>query len=346
MEYRLASSSTEEGEIVDAEFPYYKSYLQYYYYPHTTKFIGSNTVPHIANYKCDQYCARLRKEIKTDYPYIQFNLLENSKTFFDNRFSYVQDLVAAPHDQGDAEIPLLSPDAGLKTSEYVLKEIKTDHREIDRLDRKSVYEGRYDKFYQQLFFVRDDRAQIVKTIQEYATAKIFVMEDRILDALDRRHGYIFCRVIDDNIQADGRVVRKMIFEDVFYSRVQFYEYLELYAESLVKSFNSEEIRVYENRDSLLVVYSSTTFVRDSAVRRLYSTLDAERNAMVVCNMDGPAIVDYRGCLKDNVRYISGLDLPEGDYVINDKKVYKISNDGESVEYSDIDFSDFIRQRWE
>lgn len=346
MEYRLASSSTEEGEIVDAEFPYYKSYLQYYYYPHTAKFIGSNTVPHIANYKSDQYCIRLRKEIKADYPYIQFNLLENSKTFFDNKFTYIQDLEVTPADKENMEIPLLFPDAGMKTSEYVLKEIKTDHREIDSFDRKSIYEGRYDKFYQQLFFVRDDRTQIIKTIQEYATSRIFVMEDRILDALDRGNAYIFCRVIDDNIQADGRVVKKMIFEDIFYNKVYFYEYLDLYADNLVKSFNSEEIRVYENRDSLLVIYSSTTFVRDSTVRRLYSTLDAEKNTMIICNMDGPAVLDYRGNLKDNVKYISSLDLPEGDYIINNKKVYKISNDGESVEYTDIDFSDFVRQRWE
>lgn len=356
MEYQLASSSAEEGEITDVEFPYYKSYLQYYYYPHTTKFIGKNTVPHFINYKSDLYCTKLKKDIKMDYPYIPFNLLENSKTFFDNKFVYVQDLKKTVCHRDDGDIPLLFPGSEmmeLKTEEYVLRDIKTDYKEIKCFDKKSICESRYDKFYQQLFFVRDDRTPIVKSIQEYSTARIFVMEDRILEALDKKHAYIFCRVVDDNIQVNvqsdgepGRIVKKIIFEDVFYSKVYFYEYLDLYAENLVKSFNSEEIRVYENRDSLLVVYSSTTFTRDSSVRRLYNTLDAERNTMIICNKDGPAVVDCKDVLKDNIQYINNLDLPEGDYVINDRKVYKISNDGESVEYFDIDFSDFIRRRWE
>lgn len=349
MEYQLASSSTEEGEVVDAKFPYYKSYLQYYYYPHTTKFIGKNSVPHFVNYKSDLYCTKLRKDIKADYPYIAFNLLESSKTFFDNKFLHVKDLVRRKSSAPSDAIPLLSTEQAA-TEEFVLRDIKTDYRHIGSLDKKSTPENKYDKFYQQLLFVRGERTPLVASIQKRFTERVIIMEDKVLDALDKDNAYIFCRVIVESPQApeDGekKTTTKIVFEDIFYNRVCFYEYLGLYAESLVKSFNSEEVRVYESKDTLLVVYSSTVYQDGAVVRRLYSTLDAEKNTMVIFNREGPVAVDCRGQPSENIEFLGGLDLPEGDYVINGKKVYKISSEGESVEYTDIDFSDFTRSRWE
>lgn len=352
MGYELASSSAEEGEISDTAFPYYKSHLQYYYYPHTTKFIGRNTVPHFINYKSDLYCTRLKKDIRQDYSYIPFNLLENSKTFFDNKFVFVKELGKTAHEQPRIEIPHLftGEDGGETLSgDFVLRDIKTDYKEISTFDRKSVCESRYDKFYKQLFFARDDRSPLVKSIQGYRARKVIVIEDRVLEALDSKYAYLFCRVIEEKVLPEGedaRPVRKTIFEDVFYSKAYFYEYLGLYAEHLIKSFNSEEVRVYENKSTLLLVHSGTTFLKDSAVRRLYSGVDVKKNAMLVCNREGPAITDVSGSTNENAGYLDGLDLPEGDYVINDKKLYRIDNGGASVEFGDVDFGDFIKTKWE
>ncbi|KAI4292940.1 hypothetical protein PAPHI01_2214 [Pancytospora philotis] len=351
MDFELASSSVEEGEIVDQGFPYYKSYKQYYYYPRTTLFIGRNTVPRSMNYKSDLYCSRLKKEIKQDYPYIPFNLLDNSKTFFGNRFAYLRELRTAPDGAGEGGIPSIGDDAlPTRPESYALKEIKTDHREISSFTKKSTSEGRYDKLYQQLFFTHDGRAPLLKSIYESGAKTVLVMEDRALRALDEEHAYIFCRVTDEIVarsdaarQEGGALIKKVILEDIFYSKVLFYKYLELYAEHAVKSFNSEEVRVYEKDGVLLVVHSSTVFLSDGAVRRLYDGLDVRKNVMLVCNRDGPAAVDAESAHWDGARVLRGLDLelPEGDYVINNGKVYRIDNHGEPVDYADIDFSDFV-----
>ncbi|KAI5168747.1 hypothetical protein PAEPH01_0385 [Pancytospora epiphaga] len=350
MGYELASSSVEEGEIPDTTFPYYKSYNQYYYYPYTTKFIGKNTVPHSMNYKGDMYSTRLKKEIKQDYSYIPFNLLENSKTFFNNKFVFVKELEKAVYDMPALRIPhLFTSENGeeILSGDFVLREIKADYKEIYSFDRRSVCESRYDKFYQQLFFTQDNKPGLKKSFQNYTFKKIILIEDRALEALDMDNAYLFCRVMEERpCSTDSEPIKKIIFEDIFYSKASFYEYLGLYAEYVVKSYNSEEIRIYENRNALLVVYSSTVFKKGPFLKRIYGGIDVKKDTMLICNNNGPTLIDVSGSQTDNAAYFDGLDMPEGDYVINNKKLYKIDNNGKQVEFGDIDFTDFVKAKCE
>lgn len=335
MKYELASSTEED--VTQEAIPYYKSHLQYYYYPHTTRFIGRNSIPHFMNYKGEGISTKLKKEIRADYPYLQSGLLESSKAFFDNHFLFVKNL------DGEETMPHL-----------VLKEIKADYKEVKKLDKKSTGENRFDKFFQRFFFQRDE--QSLATNEDVTRA--FALEDRMLEGLDNKNAFIFLRVAserrcrDDASKQVGReacesgIVKKYAFEEMFYNIMSFYEYLELCEGSLVRSHNSEEIRSYVGGDSMVIVFSSTTFKYNGAIKRLYSGVDCSKNTKVLFNKDCPVPYEIQGRNSDNMRYLMSLDLPEGDYAINDKKVYKVGSEGDKVEFKDISYDDFIRSAWE
>jgi len=339
MKYELASSSMEEGEITEEGIPYYKSYLQYYYYPLTTKYIGRNSVPHYMNYKGDGISTKLKKELKADYPYISFSILDRGKAFFDNNFLYVMD---CPVDE----------------SPLTVKEIKSNYKEYKKLEKKSPGENRYDLSFQRFFFQKEDP----ETFVGQNIKKAFLFEDRVLEALDNKNAFIFFRVATtkavkfatsnlndktatEDLEKNDRMVTKYAFEEIFYSKSSFYEYLELYKDEVVKNLNSEEIRSYTSESAIFFVFSSTTFKYKDTVRRIYSGIDCAKNTDIIFNKEGPCIIDSEGIANKNVKYIQGFELPDSDYVINDKKIYKISNEGIEFEFQDIVYDDFIKTRW-
>lgn len=337
MKYELASS-TEEGEVEETGIPYYKSQLQYYYYPLTTKFIGRNSVPHFMNYKRESICSKLKKEIKADYSYLPFGLLESSKAFFDNNFLFVKDL-----EEDNAVLQL------------ALKELRADYKEVKKLDKKNVGENRFDRFFQRFFFRREDQSSLIGD----SVVKAFALEDRMLESLNNKNAFIFFRVASEkrsrgDIPAIGLAekdvdkpsVTKYAFEEIFYSSVSFYEYLELCEGSVVRNYNSEEIRSYVCGNTMVMIFSGAVFKHNGVTRRLYNGVDCSKNTKIIFNKEGPALCDIQGRNSDNLKYLINLDLPEGDYAINDKKVYKICNEGIKVEFKDIVYDDFVRSRWE
>ncbi|KAI5149521.1 hypothetical protein ENBRE01_0955 [Enteropsectra breve] len=352
MEYQLASSSTEEGEVIEDGFPYYRSYLQYYYHPKRPKFLGKNSMPHYINYKSDVLCSKLKKELKADYPYLSFNIQELNQAFFENKFNFVANLEkkTASTDNQNAFIPHLFEEqedaAGQRSGEMKLIDIKTHYKTLNKFPKKTSYEGKYDKFYQQLFFNRDDRSQYVKNIITESEKSLFIFEDRILDAIENPKMYIFFRVIEEKVARENTAtIKKYIFEDIFYNNLTLYEYLDTCQETVVKAYNSEEIRKYCDGENTYVVHSSTTFYKNNVLRKLYGGVDGEKNYMVVLNKEGPEIAEFKGTGNDNINYLRGLDLGEGDYLINNKMVYAVGNQGSSIEYVDVDYNDFITSRW-
>ncbi|ELA42187.1 uncharacterized protein VICG_00830 [Vittaforma corneae ATCC 50505] len=343
VKYKIASSSTEEGEVHENTFPYTKSYLQYCYYPLTTQFIGKNTLPNIMNYKSEGICQKLKKEIKADYPYISFTLLDNSKPFFDNRFTFICDLTAR-------DISEDSSKTNSKSSTFRLVSLKPDYKEIKNLGRSPSNESRYDRFFQKFFFMKED----IQSFVFKDCLRIFALEDRVFENLDNKNAFMFFRVCDQDCivgedQTSNRIerkIRKYAFEDVFYSSAQFYEYLNIYSEALVRSHCSEEIKTYNTDDSAFIIYSSTSFKEDGQLRRMHSSFDSKKNVRVIFNKDGPVFSSIQGKECDNIKYLVGLDLPEGDYVVNDKKVYKIGTDGIHFEYKGLLYEDFTKSIWD
>lgn len=335
MEYRLASSSTEEGEVVENGFPYYKSHLQYYYYPQTTLFIGKNSVPQFIDYKSNLICSKLKKDIKAEYSYLFFNLLDSSKTFFDNKFSFVKTLQE------------ISKESDLQ---FELIDCKNNIQEISTFDKKSTYDRKYEKFYQKLLFSKENQSLSYSDfLKDSDVSNLIIIEDSMIEKIKSEDTFMFFRCIDEKVKANEsenrKPLKKYIFEDIFYSRKGFYEYLDLYSEYLVKSFNSDEIRYYKCNKTLLIVYSGTVFTQFGNIKRLCGGLDVESNIKIICNKEGPKIFDIQGHYNNNVLNLLNIDLCDGDYVINKNKIYKISDSGESFEFKDIDFSDFTSNRW-
>lgn len=408
LKYEIASSSQEEGEVREPSFPYYKSYLQNYYYPLSTLFIGKNSVPNIINYKSEGICLKLKKELKNDYSYISFNVLDSHKPFFDNKFIKIiglddtsdeehfnktnnlltaeDEVMIAEDDVITAEDDTITTKDDTITAEDINKNtnknikqhkkdttedvveflgVKGDYKEIKKLTRKTGYESRYDKFFQRFFFNKDETSSNYK--------RIFVLEDRVLEAIDCPTAYIFFRVV--STKEKGADTVKYIFEDVFYNRLNFYEYLEFYGENVLKTHCSEEIRTYFYRESIIFIHSSTTFINNSSsiddinfniarntttnsintsiningnpkLRKLYNGPDYVKNTMILFNKDGPSFCNIQGRKNDNLKILLKMNLKEGDYVLNGKSIYKIGNEGEQVEFKGIEYEDFIKSVWD
>lgn len=326
MKYELASSSTEEGEIRGEQFPYYKSHIQYFYYPLTTKFVGSNSLPHVMNYKNEGMCLKLKKEIKADYPYISFNLLDSHKPFFDNKFKMIGALTST--ESNENPLKLLS--------------IDSDYKEIKKFEKRNCGETRYDKFFKKFFFKKEDA---VDQNDSDFYPKLFCFEDQVLQHIENENAFIFLRVSEDSNSPSG-TAKKYAFEDIFFKGAKFYEFLEIFQESLVKSHNSEEIRRFSCGDAHLTVFSSTVFKQESEVKRIFNTVDFPRNIRLLFNKDGPKTIAVEDKINNNVKYLLSLDLPDGDYAINCKNIYKISNDGEHFKFTGIDYEDFTTTIWE
>lgn len=333
MSYQLASSSTEEGEIVNSGFPYHKSCLQYLYYPHTSIFIGKNTLPVLCNYKSDLYCVKLKKDIKADYNYIFFNLLENKKSFFENKFVIYKDLADNFNSFNNA---LPEP--------FVLQNIISDYKEGVLTTKRTNKENSYSSFYKQIFCSSNEKITGISR----TTSKLIVIEDRMVEAINKPNAFIFFRVIVQKTEEEAKHLMKIIFEEIFYNKMLFYEYLDLCASNIARNFNGYETRFYESKDTTLIIRSSTVFKYENKIRRIHNIDKDEKNVQIVFNKNEMTIVDFKGKLNDNIKYLNhldNLDIPVGDYVLNNKVIYKISKEGFVVSFSDIDFTDFIKTRW-
>lgn len=325
MKYELASSSTEEGEVQGKSFPYQKSHLRYYYYPQSTIFIGQNSIPNGMDYKIENNVSqKIKKELKSDYPFLQFNLIDNHRLFFDNKFKKIGTLEAR-----DETIKLISTQSNLI--------------EIKNFLSKSSCENLYEKFYQRIFFKKDLECEVSSKIN-----KIFCLEDRMLSCLDKDNAFVFFRVSSEypvqEEEPNGFVVKKYAFEDVFFNHCSFYEMLDLIAEKTVKSFNSEEIKTFTSETSLIYIYSSTTFNYNGKEHRIYNNIDSARNTMILFNKTSVSPFNIDGRLSTSYKYLISLDLPNGDYVINNKTIYKMSIDGEQFQYKGFNYEGFDNSR--
>ncbi len=331
MGYQLASSSTEEGEIVNSGFPFNKSHLQYYYYPHTSKFIGKNTIPLFVNYKSDLYCIKLKKDIKADYTNVLFNLLETKKMLFENKFVFCKS-IDEPAEQENF------------TNPFVLTKVYSDYKELPLVVKRTNKENSYSKYIKEMFFIEKEKINFVTP----KTQKLIVIEDRILEAFEKPNAFILCKSIVTASEKDpSKSFRKLIFEDVVYNKMYFYEYLQYYGSNIARNTNGYETRIYDNNDdTILIIRSNTVFKEKGLLRRMHSIFDEEKNTLVIFNKNEIKTLTIKGERNDNVKYLTNLELPEGDFVINNKNVYRISNDGETFTFSDIDFTDFFKNRWD
>lgn len=305
MKYKLASSSTEEGEVHENTFPYTKSHLKYLYYPRTNIFIGPNTLPVIANYKSESVCQKLKKDVKADYSYISFTILDNSKAFFDNSFTVVGDL-------------------GVNKNELKLMAVDSAYKDIPVI-RRGEDSGKYNQFFQRHFFSKEPPGSM----------RVFVLEDRMLQCLNNPNAYLFFRVSEHRETG----AKRYVFEDVFYSQSGLYEYLEIYGEILVKSQGSVEIRLYSSEDTEIHVHSSTVFMNEGKKRRLYSVPDEARNAIIVMNKEGPVLAEIQGRKSEELENLLRLTVGEGDYIINGKIIYKMGDGKVKFEYKGLIYDD-------
>lgn len=227
----------------------------------------------------------------------------------------------------------------------------------------------YDEVIQQCLHPRGSPPPIISKALASSAKQILILEDSVLEALSREDAYIFLRVVtEDAPKEDGegneinselrrkrgrkRTVqkkntekvskrRKYVFEDVYYKTERFYEYLNTCAENWIKSFGGQEMRLYEHGDSSILLHSSTVVRVNGEPKRIFNGIDVCKNAAVIFNRTGPSFIDVTGKTDDSISLLTRLDLEEGDYVINNMRIYRPGDSGEEVPWSDIDFSDFI-----
>lgn len=320
--YSLASSSTEEGEIIENSFPFSKSHLKFYFHPLTKQFIGKNTIPNLINFKKDdqsnKISQKLKKAIKNSYSYISFTLLDDSKLFFNNKFQFVTDLSISP-------INITSDISNNSYKNFTGKVLKN-------FNKKLTNKSKFDKFIEKFLFKSEEQNLVIPP----EVKRVFALEDRVFENLNNPHAFIFFRVLEDS-----KKIKKYSFENIYYNESQFYEYLEIFSEALIKSYESEEIRTITTQDSMFLIHSGTTFNMEGEIKRFYGSLNNEKNCRIIYNIAGPAISNLKENSNDNIKYLLNLDLPECDYIINSKKVYKISNEGIQFKFNGLLYDDFM-----
>lgn len=335
MKYELASTSDEKNEEI-VDFPYKDSYLKYSFSP-KNKFVGDNSIPNFMNYNCNGMSNKLKKELKTDYPYINFTILGQEKDFFTNKFKFLTDLKSekVSLDKIDQIININSKLMDSKIKENVID------KEFCML---SSSKDAYLKLFTNFFFDKSDFLTLIKKYNQSKMTNIFVLESRVLEYLDDESSYVYLRVADTCI--DDVKYRKYAFQNVFHSKMKFFDYLNLVKDRIVKNFDSYEIEILQagERSALCFVYNNIITYNDKTLR-LIDGFGSKKNFDILLNKEAAHIHDFKfiesNPINLNICKIINLDLKEGDYAIGEGKVYKISEDGNSIKFHDIDYSDFI-----
>ncbi|AFN82909.1 hypothetical protein EROM_041450 [Encephalitozoon romaleae SJ-2008] len=336
-EYTLCSSSTEQGEIPVIHvkrfkeepplFPRTRSQLQYMYLPNKPLFVGPNTIPRSCDYQANVLTTKLKKRLKHDLPYPFLCLSMNSdKTFFEDKFA----LVSKVH-----EVENVVSDLFLT---------KTKERIIHIKDEVGTGpEGRNEI---KLEHIKDKQNDTYKdACQDFLAGKLFedgearrvniIIKDSTINSLLKKDAYIHFYVK----KKDGKLYA--VFDEVYTREIKYYDYLSRYGEEVIRSLKSSEIRVYSSEEVTVAVYSSTLFYSSSGIQRLFYGIDVEKSIDVVVNIEDVRAVRSSGALGDEMKVIFGIGVEEGEYVLNDGRIYAVSPNGEKFVFDGVVFTDFL-----
>jgi len=380
MKYELANSSDDENEPA---FPFRLSYLQHYYYPLSAILIGKNTMADKLNYLNSTACSKLKKQLRKDYPYINLSDDDSERMFFDNNLRYIADMGSmedkaqnALQAKGSSNTraqrnikrekhgPKTKKSTGPETKKIILHSLFNSHKSLN-LDEPCPYLGTipnknllaknrtnwYADFCQSLIFAKKDASELASFALKHLRTTTYVIEDRMIRALEDENAYLFFRVFAETL---------VVFEDLYYRKKDFYSALRIDGDLIIKNHRSEEARIYRVEsasnatpdDVAIVVYSGTVFQCGGRSVRLHDGIDVAKNAFLVFNREGISvnfrenIDDTQGTGYDNIRSILNTSLDKGDYVINNKRIYKVGTLGEKHSYEGICFDDLFKDRWE
>lgn len=295
------------------------SILRDWYLPHSQYFIGTNSVPRSTEYPSGASFMRIKKKIRKDFPQ-PFNIisLNKDKAFFNNKFELLE--------EDNRNVVSLDDFKLIKVFDSNVKEIDTIEHIIGL--SRNEYGAMCD------IFPFDDRKHEVVPNISSSCSRFILIRDSIVDKLDIPDVFIFFRVIK------SRKGTTYVFEDTYFRKIKFYEYIDLYFEEVLRNLSSHEIRTYSTKDTFLAVFSSSVFTKEDYSYRYYDGLDVDKNFLAVINKDKIEILKRNLIKKNNFEYLLGLDLHEGDYAISNRKIYKLGVNGSKHEYDGLVFDDF------
>lgn len=346
----LADTNSQENE----DFPYLKSILINYYYPNTTKYIGQNSIPRIIDMRSSGITSKMKKELRTEYPAIKLNLLEKSRDFFKNKFKFVTSLIRYETSCKNGQIMEQNENGNQKKCE-ILPEVSSgsvgDFELVELMDnivditlenkgkkpKKNKAYIAYEDLVYQFMFPESNQNEVIKTIFKHSPGKIILVEDQALELIKKPNVFLFLRVVSDNTHN----LKKYIYEDVFFRTALFYDYLEICAIEWLKTHKSMELRIYQQHDILVVVYSGTTVRMNGEPKRHFSGVDLFKNSAVIFNRDGPTFIEVAGGANETLQSIAALDLDEGDYAITGANIYKVGDTGKGFKWEDINYFDLV-----
>ncbi|ADM11430.1 uncharacterized protein Eint_041430 [Encephalitozoon intestinalis ATCC 50506] len=335
-EYTLCSSSTEQGEIpvihikrfkeAPPLFPRNKSQLQYMYLPNKSLFIGPNTIPRSSDYQVNVLTTKLKKRLKHDlsHPFLCLSM-NSDRSFFEGRFTFVS-TVQIPESveemcfvKGKERIVHVKEKTDVNTD--VRKEIKFDHIKDKQNDS-------YKDVCQDFL--------LGKLLEGIGDKKInIIIRDSTINNILSKEAYIhfYVKKKDEKLY--------IVFDEVYTREVKYYDYLSKYGEEVVRSLKSSETRMYSSSEAVVVVYSSTLFYDSSGLHRLFSGIDVEKSIDMVVNIEDVRAVKSSGSLGDELKVLFGIKFEEGEYVLNDKKIYVLEPSGEKFKFNGVVFTDFM-----
>ncbi|CAD25331.1 hypothetical protein [Encephalitozoon cuniculi GB-M1] len=335
-EYTLCSSSTEQGEIPVIHvkrfkespplLPWNKSQLQYMYLPNKPLFVGPNTIPRSCDYQTSILTTKLKKRLKHDLPYPFLCLPMNlDRAFFEGKFAFISKV---------QEVGSIDELCLVKSKERIVH-VKEETGQGCNLRKETRLEH-----------VRDKQGDAYKDVcQDFLSGKLLeeaetrgvniAIRDSILNSLLSKEIYAHFSVK----KKDDRLY--VVFDEAYIREIKYYDYLAEYGKEVVKSLKSSETRVYSNSEASVAVYSSTLFYNSSGIQRLFSGIDVRKSIDIVVNIEDVRIVSSSGALGDELKALFGIKFEEGEYVLNDGKVYTVDPGGEKIAFSGVVFADFM-----
>ncbi|KAL6120437.1 hypothetical protein NUSPORA_02836 [Nucleospora cyclopteri] len=248
-------------------------------------------------------------------------------------------------------------------SSRLKKEIKNDHPILKVLDhkiesdRKYFNKNRFTLLGEAEEYLGDSR-EIVEYIRYITDCEEIDENTHTITITDKMINFLPCKTAFISFSYKNN---KLSFTDILFSRILFYDYLDLCMAYKLERDNKSEIRKYQlkvgNDLFNMFISSNTSYIdnRYTERRRLYgNNIDKGGNIKLVLNDNNSntppyKIVEHSFPLNFSItinqilnrifKYIINNKL-EGDYVINEGNIYEINKKGESILYKGKDYKDF------
>lgn len=144
-----------------------------------------------------------------------------------------------------------------------------------------------------------------------SATKIILIEDSLLNYLNEFKAPF-------TVLRTGNIKKILFHSRCILEKLSLNKSIKIYGENCLKqSTMSKECRVFADKDVILIIFSTSVFMKDDSEFRLYKSLDVPKNCDLLVEENGIRIIEgYGEGLDSEVSIINSIDLDEGINITN------------------------------